>query len=73
MDESWHDQEDPPQDVERVSSTSVEQPHAVTSSIEETHASKPHAQSILMNYFSERVHPERQKEVEWFFLPAIMS
>ena len=51
MDESWQDQEDPPQDVEMVSSTSVAQSHAIiTSSIEETHASKQTEQSIPMNY-----------------------
>ena len=37
VDESWQDQEDLPRDVEMVSSTAVEQPHAITSSIEETH------------------------------------
>ena len=57
VDESWHDQEDPPQDIEMVSSTSGEQSHAVTSSIEETHASKPQEQSIPMNYFSTEVIP----------------
>ena len=30
VDESWHDREDPPQDVELVSSTSAEQSHVVT-------------------------------------------
>ena len=50
MDESWQDQEDPPQDVEMVSSTSIAQSHAITSSIEETHASKQKEPSIPMNY-----------------------
>ena len=45
VDESWHDQDDSPQNVEIVSSTSVEQSHAVAS-----HAPKPQAQSSLMNY-----------------------
>ena len=34
VDESWQDQEDLPRDV---GSTAFEQPHAITSSIEETH------------------------------------
>ena len=51
VDESWHDQDNSPENVEIVSSTSVGRPHAMTSSIEETHASKPQAQSSLMNYF----------------------
>ena len=37
VDESWHDQEDPLQDVEMVNSTSVQQSHARTLSIDETH------------------------------------
>ena len=52
-DESWQDQEDPPQDVEMVSCTSVEQSHAKTSRIEEIHASKQQAQSIPMDSLSE--------------------
>ena len=47
MDESWQDQEDPLQDVGMVSSTSVQQSHAMTS-----HASKQQEQSIPMNYHS---------------------
>ena len=50
VDESWHDQEEPPQDVEMVSPTRAEQSYARTSSIEETHASKQQEQSIPMNY-----------------------
>ena len=53
VDESWNDQEDPPKVVEMVSSTSVEQSHARTSSTEETPASKQQEQPILMNYHSE--------------------
>ena len=41
VDESWHGQDDPHQNIEMVSFASCEQSHAVTSSIEETHASKP--------------------------------
>ena len=52
MDESWQDQDDPSQNVEMVSTTSIEQSHAVTLSIEETHASKRQAQSCLINYLS---------------------
>ena len=55
MDKSWHDQDDSPQNVEVLSSTSVEQSHAVTSSFEETHPSKPQAQSSLMSYCSEKL------------------
>ena len=63
MDESWHDQDDSPENGDMVSSASVERSHAVTSSIEETHASKPQAQSSLMDYPSREFHPNRQKEV----------
>ena len=56
VDESWHDQDDPPEDGEMVSSTSVERSHAVTSSIEETHASKQQTQSrIPMKYPSKEI------------------
>ena len=50
VDESSHDQDDPPQGIEMVSSTSVEQSHAVTLSITETHAPKPQEQPSLVNY-----------------------
>ena len=45
--ESWHDQDDSPENGEMVSSTSVERSHAIKSSIEETHASKPQAQLLV--------------------------
>ena len=63
MDESWHDQDDSLQTDEMVSSTSVQRSHAVTSSVEETHASKPQAQSsIPMNYLStEFIQIDRRK------------
>ena len=73
MDECCHDQDDPPQDVE-VSSTSVEHSHAVTSSIEESHASKPQDQSMLMNYPSKDfIHVDSTEGSGTIFLPAIMS
>ena len=62
VDESWRDQEDPPKVVEMVSSTSVEQSHARTSSTEETPASKQQEQPILMNYLSEEfIQIDRRK------------
>ena len=51
-----------------VSSTSVEQSHAVTSSIEETHASKPQEQSSLMKYPSDEfIQIDKRK---WNAIPA---
>ena len=68
VDESWHDQDDSPENGETVSSTSVERPHATTSSIEETHASKPQAQSSLMNYPCEEfIQIDKRK---WNDVPA---
>ena len=58
VDESWHDQGNPPRNVEMVSSTSIEQSHAITTSIEETHATKQQeTSSIPMNYSSEEFIP----------------
>ena len=54
-----------PENDEMVSATSVEQSRIITSSIEETHASKSQAQSSLIELPFHRVHPNRQKEVEW--------
>ena len=60
-----------------VSSTSVEQSHAVTSSIKETHASKPQGQSSLMNYSAEEfIQADKRKwndilacdNVHWYSL-----
>ena len=62
VDKSWHDQDDSPENGEMVNSTSVERPHAITSNIEETHASKPQAHSSLMNYPSEEfIHIDKKK------------
>ena len=66
VDESWQDQEDSPQDVEMASSTNVDQSHVITSSMEETHASKQQEQPSLMNCFSKKVHSDRQNEVECY-------
>ena len=64
VDESWHDQDDSPGNGEMVSSLSGERSHAITSSIEETHASKPHARSSLMKYPSKEFIQIDKKEVE---------
>ena len=69
VDESGHDQEDPPQDVEMVCSASVEKSHAVKSSIEKTHAPKQQAlSSIPMNYPSKQfIQIDKRK---WNDIPA---
>ena len=54
VDESWHDQDDPPRGVGMVSSTSAERSNAVKSSIEETHASKPQALSSIPMFFLQK-------------------
>ena len=64
VDESWHDQDNTPEKAEMVSHISDGRPHAVISSIEETHASQPHAQSNLMNYPSKDSIQIDKKEVE---------
>ena len=58
VDESWHDQDNSPENGEMVGSTSVGRPHPIISSIEETHASQPQAQSNLMNYLSKDRHDD---------------
>ena len=68
VDDSWHDQDDSPDNGGMVSSTSVERSHAMTSSIEETRASKPQAQSSLMNYFSKELIEIDEKK--WNDIPA---
>ena len=68
VDKSWQDQEDPSQDVEMVRSTRVGQSHAITSSSEETDASKQQEQSIPMKYPSEEfIQIDRRK---WNGIPA---
>ena len=62
--ESWQDHDDFLHNIEMVSSTSVEQSHAVTSSTEETHASKPQALSSLMNYPSKEFIQIEMRKVE---------
>ena len=62
------DQDDSPENGEMVSSTSVERSHAITSRVEETHASMPQAQSCLMHYPSKGfIQIDRRK---WNDLPA---
>ena len=68
VDKSWQDQEDTSQDVEISSSTTVGQSHAITSSIEQTDASKQQEQSIPMKCPSEEfIQIDRRK---WNEIPA---
>ena len=62
--ESWHDQDNSLENGEMVSSTSVGRPHTIIPTIEETHASKPRAQSRLMNYFSKEFIQIDNQEVK---------
>ena len=55
-----------------VSPTSVGRPRAIISSIGETHASQPQAQSDLMNYHSENFHKSTRGN-GMTFLPMVLS
>ena len=61
VNESWHDRDDSAENGEVVSSTSVERSHAITSGIKESHASKPQAQSCLMNHSKEFIQIYKRK------------
>ena len=61
------------QNVEMMSSTSGEQSHAVRSSIEETHASKPQAKSSLVSYPSKEFIQVDERKWNDILLLAMMS
>ena len=70
VDESWHDQEDPPQALRWWGPQALSnQSHAMTSSIEETHASKQQEQSMLWKT------PPKQKTLpkvlKWWVMQAL--
>ena len=65
VDEAWQQLEEPPQDVEMVSSASVEQSFAMTTSIEESNAQS----SILMNPPSKAFIPTDHGK--WIDSPAV--
>ena len=68
MEESYHDPDNSHECGEVVSHTSVVTPRAIISSIEETHASQPQAQSDLMNNHSEDFIPIDKRK--WNDIPA---
>ena len=68
VDEAWQEQEEHPQDVETESFLSVEESCAMSTSIEESHASKQQESNIPMNLPSKRFIPTDQRK--WNDIPA---
>ena len=73
MDDSWQDQEDPPQEVGMVSSASVDPTLAITTSIGETHASKQQEQSSIPIIIFLKNSSRLRNGSGMTFLPLIMS